>query len=252
MITEWRNRRALRRCTVVGRGVRVNGSMHVENRGRISIADNVVIASAPVSSHLVTGPRGQLTIGRGVVLGHGAAIACHEAVTIGDGACIGPFVMLMDTDFHEAGRHDAAGATAPIEIGAGAHLGARVTVLRGSSIGAGARVAAGSVVKGEVPPGAHVSGNPARAAVRSGRSDPIRHIDLDSVIDVLVFTFGLRERPSPSLSRQSLPQWDSLGTLNLLLSLEQAFGVSLSSSALLGVETVGDLVPLLEAAAAAA
>lgn len=246
MIAAWRNRRALQRCNTVGFGVRIDGPIHIENRGRISLGDSVVIASVPVPSHLVTGPQGLLRIGRGVALGHGASIACHKSVTIGDHVSIGPFVMLLDTDFHEAGRHEASGTTAPIEIGAGARLGARVTVLRGSSIGAGATVAAGSVVKGVVPPLSHVSGNPARVAMQDGRPSAIRPIDLDSVIDVVAFTFGLRERPDPRASRLSMPQWDSLGMLNLLLSLEQAFGVPLSSAALLAVDTVADLVPVLE------
>jgi len=237
--------RALRRCTAVGQGVVVEGTLHVENPGRIAIDDGVVIRSTPAMSHLVTGPRGHLRIGRDVVIGHGAAIACHEQITIGDGAHLGPFVMLMDTDFHEAGRHGSAGSTGAIYIGAGARLGARVTVLRGSTIGAGAVVDAGSVVTGSVAPAAHVAGNPARIVTVGGQGDAARALDMVSVCEVVASTFGLPSPLQPDESRDTIAAWDSLGMLNLLLSLEQAFGVSLASEAMVNVSRVGDLLPVL-------
>ncbi len=241
-------RRALRRCTSVGADVRIEGALHVENQGRITLGDAVVIRSAPAISHLVTGPRGDLRIGTGVVIGHGAAIACHEQITIGNDAQLGPFVMLMDTDFHEAGRHDSTGATGAIHIGAGARLGARVTVLRGSTIGAGAVVHAGSVVKGDVAPGVHVAGNPARIERAGSALDAVRQIDISAVCDVVAHTLGLAAVPLPGDRRDMIAAWDSLGMLNLLLSLEQAFGVSIASDAMLRVACVGDLLGVLERA----
>ena len=241
-------RAQLAACTAVGSGVVLEGALHIENLGRISIGDNVLLRSTPATSHLVTGPQGDLRIGRGVQVGHGAAIACHESITIGDDARIGPYAMILDTDFHEAGKHDSAGSTGAISIGAGARLGARVTVLRGSSIGAGAIVEAGSVVKGDVPAGARVAGNPARPAGSQEIGQP-RAVDIEAVLDVVAHTFGLPTRPAPDTPRNAIAAWDSLGMLNLLLSLEQAFGVSLQAEALSDVTSVRDLVPVLEAAA---
>ncbi|MCC7053601.1 MAG: acyltransferase [Gemmatimonadaceae bacterium] len=241
----------LARCTSVGTGIRIEGRLHVENLGRIAVGDNVVLRSTPAMSHLVTGPHGDLRIGRGVQVGHGAAIACHESIVIGDAARIGPFAMILDTDFHEAGRHDSAGSTGAILIGAGARLGARVTVLRGSTIGDGAIIEPGSVVKGEVPAGARVAGNPARPVAAHGAAvGPRREIGMEAVLDVVTHTFGLAARPGADTPRDGVAAWDSLGMLNLLLSLEQVFGVSVSAEALSRVTVVGELLPLVEGAEA--
>lgn len=234
-------------CSSVGTGVTVEGSLVVQNLGRIAVGDGVVLRSTPATSHLVTGPGGDLRIARRVQIGHGAAIACHESITIGDDVRIGPFAMILDTDFHEAGKHDSAGSTGAIVIGAGARLGARVTVLRGSTIGAGAIVEPGSVVKGEVAPGARVAGNPARVA---GAVRETRVLGDDAVLDVIAHTFGLAQRPAVTDAREAIAAWDSLGMLNLMLSLEQSFGISLSAEAMAGVRTVGDVLPLVESATA--
>jgi acetyltransferase-like isoleucine patch superfamily enzyme/acyl carrier protein len=240
--------RQLGACTSVGAGVTVDGALYVENRGQIAVADGVYLRSLPAVSHMVTGPTGHLYIGRNVRIDHGAAIACHESVLIGDDARIGPFVMIMDTDFHEAGKHDSTGSTGAIVIGAGARLGARVTVLRGSSIGAGAIVEAGSVVKGDVRPGARVAGNPARPIGARAESQS-REISLDAVLDVVAHTFGLSVPPAGSTPRDAIAAWDSLGMLNLLLSLEQSFAVTLPSEAMAHVACVADLLSVLELAA---
>jgi acetyltransferase-like isoleucine patch superfamily enzyme len=127
---------ALRRCDRVGVGVTCAGTLEVSNLGRIEIGDGVRFDSELVPSHLVTAPGGTLTIGAHVVIAHGFGLAAHHEVRIGLGAVIGPFALIMDTDFHEAGRHDAPGQTGPIHIGEGVRLGAHVTVLRGTTIGA--------------------------------------------------------------------------------------------------------------------
>jgi acyl carrier protein len=237
--------RQLKSCNHIGAGVQVDGDLYVENLGSISIDDRVRIRSISAKSHLVTAPTGTLTIGSDVFIGHGAAIACHESITIGNGAQLGPFVMLMDTDFHEAGQHESAGGTAPIRIGAGARLGARVTVLRGSSIGDGAVVDAGSVVKGDIPAGAHAGGVPARVIQKEHAAGESHTVSMDSVQLVVARTFGLTHAPSAETTKDSILNWDSLGTLNLMLSLEQTFDVSISAEAMQGVQTVGDLLLLL-------
>src|SRR5262249_39771846 len=130
----------------------------------------------PVQSHLVS--LSSLTIGDDVSIAHGAAIAAFTSVTIGDRVRIGPFFIVMDTDFHGERAKSGSSPTmrrdvgegsgfAPVTIGSDVRIGPNVTVLRGSVIGNGATIAAGSVVNGRVPDGAFASGVPARIVGRS-------------------------------------------------------------------------------------
>jgi acyl carrier protein len=156
----------------------------------------------------------------------------------------------MDTDFHEAGRHDSAGLMGPIRIGAGVRLGAHVTVLRGKTIGAGALVAAGSVVTGAIAPGMCVAGVPARAtrnAAQAGGEGT--QIQWPAVAEVIRHSFGLAMVPDEATRCEQVEHWGSLGAFNVLLGLEEAFSVQLSADLLAAVQTPGDLLPLLLGAA---
>lgn len=154
----------------LGANPRVHGRPFVENLGRITIGDDFELESLPVQSHLVTGPAGIIAIGDGVRIAEGAAISAEARVEIGDCARLGPFAMILDSDYHAAGDRSARGAAAPIVIGAYAWLGERVTVLRGATIGAFARIEAGSVVTGAIPEGARAAGVPARVVHRSAEA----------------------------------------------------------------------------------
>jgi maltose O-acetyltransferase len=236
---------ALRGVDRVGRDVRIEGVPHVENLGRIEIGDGVLLRSVPVVSHLVTGPGGVLRIGREAVIGHGAAVAAHARIEVGERARIGPYAMIMDTDFHEAGDHAAASEPRPIHIGADARIGARVTILRGAVVGAGAVVAAGSVVSGVVAPDARVAGVPARmvaAADASAGGDVA-----ERTRRVLMHTFGLPAEPPGRLAPGDVTAWDSLGTLNLLLTLEDTFAITIDEQEMLAVRSVADLERLVAA-----
>ncbi|MFL5582818.1 MAG: phosphopantetheine-binding protein [Gemmatimonadaceae bacterium] len=247
----WRRRVWLRACDRVGSNVRLLGRPHVENLGRIDLGDDVEIASRPVVTHLAVGPGGRLTVGRGVRLGHGVGIAVHGEVSIGDDAEIGAFVMIMDTDFHEVGDHAAAGAARPVRVGPGARIGSRVTILRGARIGAGATVVAGSVVSGDVPAGARVAGVPARPVDAGAGDAGGRPLTLDEVRRVVQETLRLDAPPAPETRPQDVEAWDSLGTVNILLSLEAAFGVSLAPADVMSVATVADLLHMVARAARA-
>lgn len=165
--------RWLRRCRSVGAGVRVLGrpSIYVEGDGAIAIGANAVLHSRPVASHLVAGDGATLSIGEGVVIGHGAAIAAYERVSIGAATIVGPYAIVMDTNFHgAAGDQSVQHDTRPIVIGTGCRIGARVTITRGVKLGDGARVLAGSVVSSSVPAGMCAAG--ARARVIGSASAP--------------------------------------------------------------------------------
>ena len=160
----WQDRRSryrLRSCTV-GSGTRVTGDLLVRNLGVIRIGAGVVVYSEPVRTHLVTSPGGAIVIGDGAILGHGVGITALERIDIGEGTTIGPFAMIIDTDFHDLVARDQPGAVSPVRIGRNVRIGPWVTVLRGAEIGDGAVVAGGSVVRGRIAPGSRVGGVPAR------------------------------------------------------------------------------------------
>jgi len=103
------------------------------NGGTIEVGDRFSLSSRPVPSHLACA--GILHIGDDVAIAHGAAIAATVSVTIGDRTRIGPFFVLMDTDFHgERARAGAQTSTstaigpesgyAPVVIGADVRIGA--------------------------------------------------------------------------------------------------------------------------------
>ena len=242
-------------CERVGRGARVRGRPVVENLGRITIGHTFVLNATPVSTHLVTAPVGAIEIGDRVTIGHGVGITAHAHVHIGDDAVVGPFAMILDTDFHVVGDRGARPECTPIHIGDRVTIGAHVTVLRGAVIGDGADVAPGSVVAGHVPAGARVSGNPARAARHTSNEARYDLFGIDAgasasdpaiaVPAIVAHTLGLSVAPRISDACAVIPGWDSLGMLNVLLSLEAAFDIELQPEAVARVRHIRDLVALV-------
>ncbi len=237
-------------CNDVGPGARVRGRPEIENFGHLSIGHTFALDASPVSTHLVTARGGALDIGDRVTVGHGVGITAHARVRVGDDVVVGPFAMILDTDFHVVGDRGGAPECTPIEIGNGVTLGAHVTVLRGSRIGDGARVAPRSVVAGHVAAGAHVGGNPARQLRDEGApADAHRGATADTLPAIVARTLGLAAAPRLTDACAAVPGWDSLGMLNVLLSLEAAFDVELHPDAIARVRHVQDLVDLVTARA---
>jgi acetyltransferase-like isoleucine patch superfamily enzyme/acyl carrier protein len=155
----------LRHCTRVGKRARTRGMPFIENLGRIEIGDDFNFVSLFVRSHLVTGHDGVLEIGDSVNINFGAAISAHEHVKIGNRVRMGPYAIVMDSDYHAA-RDRGERPTAPIIIEEDVWLAGRVSVLRGSRIGRGSVITAGSVVSGDIPAGVIAGGVPARVIRR--------------------------------------------------------------------------------------
>ncbi len=229
----------LRECSVVGRRARTRGVPFIENHGRIEIGDDFNFASLFVQSHLVTGPAGLLRIGDSVNINFGAAISAHESVTIGSRVRIGPYAMIMDSDYHATTNREER-PSAPIVIGDDVWLAGRVSVLKGSRIGQGSVITAGSVVSGEIPPGVIAGGVPARVfrqvgsmqgqprdgGVQAASDGQASASVVERVQKVATEIFGLQTAPDISWGPREIPKWDSLGQLNLTMSLEHEFGVS--------------------------
>jgi acetyltransferase-like isoleucine patch superfamily enzyme/acyl carrier protein len=208
----------------------------VRNHGELVIGSDVIIASEPASTHLVVSNGAFLRIADRVQIGQGGAIACLDNITMDDDVLIGSFVAIMDSDFHVAGDSSAAPTTRPVTIGRGVRIGHRAIVLPGSHIGDGAVVGAGSVVSGSIPPGAHVFGNPASPLRRNGPGT----VQVD-VRELLARTFFLPALPEPDDGPHNIAGWDSLGALELLMSIESEFNVAIDERELGGVNTVADL-----------
>jgi len=152
----------LRKCTKVGRLVRVYGRPRVHNRGEIVIGDRLVLFSHTVPSELAAHPGGRIEIGSRVFINYGASISAHQLVRIGDGCQIGSYANLMDNDYHQVEDRSKPGLSAPIILERNVWLGVRVVVLKGVTIGENAVVGAGSVVTRRIPPNCLAAGVPAR------------------------------------------------------------------------------------------
>ena len=235
----------LRDCDSVGRRPRLVGRPWIENGGRIVLGDDVHFSSCPVQSHFVV-RGGSLEIGSAVSIGQGAAISVYQHVRIGDGTVLGAFSTIADTDFHVAGDRFAKPSTAPILIGKHVRIGDRVTILRGTQIRDGAVIASGSVVAGNVDPHVRVAGVPARVAQAAGSGDA-RHTE-ERLPEIVQRVLGLSERPRLDQGPDAIDRWDSLGTLKLMLALEEEFQISLREDEVTRALCVADLVTAVEAA----
>lgn len=98
------------------------------------------------------------TIGRGLVIDHGAAVVIGETAELGDDCTLYQGVTLGGTGKDTGKRHPT--------LGNGVLVGAGAKVLGPFRVGDGAKIAAGAVVLEEIPPHSTAVGIPARV-VRS-------------------------------------------------------------------------------------
>jgi acyl carrier protein len=188
-------------------------------------------------------PSGSIQIGHRVFVSYGAAIFSQTDVRIADDTRLGPFAVIMDSDFHVVGnlRAYANARTAPVAVGRGVIIGSRVTILRGSDIGDGAVIRSGSVVAGRVAEGAVVGGVPARSITETEQ-------DGHDVATVVMRVFGLASLPEIADGPAEIPQWDSLGALNLFVALEESLGIELRCEDVARARSVASLTEVVESA----
>jgi acetyltransferase-like isoleucine patch superfamily enzyme len=136
----------------------------VRSTGVIRIGSRVRFWAHPTPIELSALPGGELVIGDGTSINRGVCLCARAAVRIGRNCGLGNDVLIVDSDFHEVGRHNEAPADipAPVVIGDNVWLASRSVVLKGVTIGDGAVVCAGAVVATSVPPYTMVGGSPAR------------------------------------------------------------------------------------------
>jgi acetyltransferase-like isoleucine patch superfamily enzyme len=240
----------LRACAQVGADARLRGRPSVyASPGRILIGDHLRLSSRPVASHLVAGPDGLLDIGHDVSIAHGAAIAAFERVGIGDGTCIGPFVVIMDTNFHGAtGDQSVQHDCRPVIIGRDCRIGSRVTITRGATIGDGAEILAGSVVSSAIPAGACAGGARARVFGRAGEAASRWNSAAAVLPELVAEVLELDSRPDLASDPWGLPGWDDRLKNRLRTALENQFGVALDPEVLTNARHLADIAMAVERA----
>jgi maltose O-acetyltransferase len=151
----------LRNCTSVGKWVSINGKPIIENEGKMILEDEVRIWSSVNQSKLYTGKKGKLVVGKNSRV-IGAHIDARHLVSIGENVQIGPYTVILDSDFHDVKDHFGEGAAQAVYIEDDVWIATRAIILKGTRIGKGAVIAAGAVVTKDVPPYCLAAGVPAR------------------------------------------------------------------------------------------
>ncbi len=249
-LTRWNAARArhwLRACSQVGEQPRLVGRPTISAQGgQLRVGHRFRLASRPVPSHLVAGAGAVLHIGNDVSIGCGAAIAAFQQVHIGDGTRVGPFVIIMDTNFHDAGdqslRHDCR----PVIIGDGCRIGSRVTITRGVTIGDGAEILAGSVVSSPIPPGACAAGGRARIIGRAGDMTSRWDGAAAALPDLLMASLDLESPPNLDGSPIPTGLWTSSRVQFVLKAIEDRFGVALDAAAASNIGTFADIAAAVQ------
>jgi len=240
----------LRECMSVGNYPRLVGKpdIHVAE-GEARIGHRFYLSSSPVASHLVAGPNAVLDIGNDVSIGGGAAIAAYQHISIGDGTQIGPFVIIMDTNFHGlAGDQSVQHDCRPVVIGKGCRIGSRVTISRGTVIGDGAEILAGSVVSSTIPPGACAAGARARIIGQAGDWASRWDSPAAALPDILMTSLELASPPDIDSNPLPTQQWTADHVRNLCDAIEKRIGVVLDPITTAQIRTFADLAAAVQRA----
>ncbi len=157
-----------------GHGVKVYGFPRIENRGKITLGNNMRLNSARCTYNsgnmeggvlLRTSRSGSITVGDEVYL-NGTSIISEENVTLGNRIMIGANTVIMDTNTHNVPYKDRLKRwdkilRKPVVIEDDVWIGANCFIMKGVRIGRGSIIGAGSVVVGSVDESSIYAGNPA-------------------------------------------------------------------------------------------
>lgn len=157
-----------------GKGVKVYGIPRIENRGSITLGNNMRLNSAKCTYNsgnmaggvlLRTGKEGSIIIGDEVYL-NGTSIISEVQVKLGSRIMIGANTVIMDTNTHNIPYRDRLKrwdkiVRKQVSIGDDVWIGANSFIMKGVTIGKGSVIGAGSVVIKDVEPCSIYAGNPA-------------------------------------------------------------------------------------------
>jgi acetyltransferase-like isoleucine patch superfamily enzyme len=238
----WQARRWLRSCAQLGLDPHLVGEPTIDaDDGQLRIGDRFRLASRPVPSHLVAGPGAILEIGDDVAIGCGAAVAAQLRIQIGSGTRIGPYVLIMDTNFHTVGDQSLQHDCLPVSIGAGCRIGSRVTITRGVTIGDGAEILAGSVVSSPVPAGACAAGGRARIIGRAGDLASRWESPAAQLPDLLMAALDLRFPPDLDDTQIPTHLWTDARIPLVLEAIDDACGIAIDRTAGQNAKTYAEL-----------
>jgi acetyltransferase-like isoleucine patch superfamily enzyme len=140
----------------------VMGRCFVDGTGAVQIGENCLFYP---ELHFETREDAVLRIGANVVISRGTHLVAMKGISIGDGAMLGEFVSVRDTNHsRDPGKtiRDSGYTGASIQIGREVWIGRGAVILPGVTVGDGATVGANAVVTKDVASGTTVVGVPAR------------------------------------------------------------------------------------------
>lgn len=151
----------LRKCDKIGHLPSVNGIPLIKNKGRIFMGNEVRIWSNIEKTKILSAKNGTLFIGNNCRI-NGVHITAQKSITIGDNCRIGPYTIIIDSNYHDVTDHFLDVEGKPITIEDNVWITSKVTILKGVTIGKGSVIAAGAVVTKDVLPYTLVGGVPAK------------------------------------------------------------------------------------------
>jgi acetyltransferase-like isoleucine patch superfamily enzyme len=158
--------KAFRPRVIIGRGLRIYGTLHIRGPGTVVLGDGVQIYGRVTpwtnraTACIRVGDRTKLD---------GTRFSCVQSVEIG-ADCLLANCRILDTSFHATSRHDSGDSArvleAPVTVGRNVWIAPDAGLLPGTRIGDDSVVAMAAICKGEYPAGVMILGNPARVAGR--------------------------------------------------------------------------------------
>ena len=233
------------RAVIVGKDV----EFRLTDNAQVYLGEHTVISR--YAFLFLIKPQPVLEVGAQVGIGRHCQIMVKDKVTIGDYTQIGTFVTIRD-HLHEPfkDKDEAIIAThsriEPVTIGKNVWIGNYASIFPGVTIGDNVVVANYALVMSDVPAQTVVSGQPARAVkLRSPDSSLDKKAPdqrwaeqklgtsmtdkKDKLVEIFRLIFpALNELPEEDvlmLSMDAFGDWNSLGQVNLLIAIEEEFGM---------------------------
>lgn len=146
----------------VSAGVRTLGRPRIDNQGFIHLGANVLLRSVNVPVELGVGPGARLVIGDDCSINYGVSIGVMREVRLGRRCRLGPYSMVIDSDFHDVYDRSKRPEPKPVTLEDDVWVGAKASIMPGVTVGRGSIVGTGAVVTQDVPPWTVVGGVPAK------------------------------------------------------------------------------------------